>query len=110
MVYVGGNNSLCWWYLSFSCINRVLVFCLQAYLLIEEDIQDLSHSDEYKYDLHGNHLHVRLHNAPWESNTCMCLFRDCPDVRMDELKPFSVPVWMVEKMKRAMEAQRDQEP
>ncbi|XP_029006792.1 deoxynucleotidyltransferase terminal-interacting protein 1 [Betta splendens] len=54
-----------------------------AYLLIEEDIQDLSHSDEYK---------------------------DCPDVRMDELKPFSVPVWMVEKMKRAMEAQRDQEP
>ncbi|XP_051249827.1 deoxynucleotidyltransferase terminal-interacting protein 1 [Dicentrarchus labrax] len=51
-----------------------------AYLLIEEDIQDLSRSDEYK---------------------------DCPDVRMDELKPFSVPVWMVEKMQRAMEAQRD---
>ncbi|XP_029989790.1 deoxynucleotidyltransferase terminal-interacting protein 1 isoform X2 [Sphaeramia orbicularis] len=51
-----------------------------AYLLIEEDIQDLSRSDEY---------------------------RDCPDVRMDELKPFSVPIWMVEKMQRAMEAQRD---
>ncbi|XP_028284644.1 deoxynucleotidyltransferase terminal-interacting protein 1 [Parambassis ranga] len=51
-----------------------------AYLLIEEDIQDLARSDEY---------------------------RDCPDVRMDELKPFSVPVWMVEKMQRAMEAQRD---
>lgn len=51
-----------------------------AYLLIEEDIQDLSRSDEYK---------------------------DCPDVRMDELKPFSVPLWMVEKMQRAMEAQRD---
>ncbi|XP_073323901.1 deoxynucleotidyltransferase terminal-interacting protein 1 isoform X2 [Pagrus major] len=51
-----------------------------AYLLIEEDIQDLSRSDEYK---------------------------DCPDVRMDELKPFSVPVWMVEKMQRAMEAQRE---
>ncbi|KAF7645396.1 hypothetical protein LDENG_00205200 [Lucifuga dentata] len=51
-----------------------------AYLLIEEDIQDLCHSDEYK---------------------------DCPDIRMDELKPFSVPLWMVEKMQRAMEAQRD---
>ncbi|XP_030586197.1 deoxynucleotidyltransferase terminal-interacting protein 1 isoform X1 [Archocentrus centrarchus] len=51
-----------------------------AYLLIEEDIQDLSRSDEY---------------------------RDCPDVRMDELKPFTVPQWMVEKMQRAMEAQRD---
>ncbi|KAG7493579.1 hypothetical protein JOB18_012251 [Solea senegalensis] len=51
-----------------------------AYLLIEDDIQDLSHSDEYK---------------------------DCPDVKMDEMKPFTVPSWMVEKMKRAMEAQRD---
>ncbi|XP_069370862.1 deoxynucleotidyltransferase terminal-interacting protein 1 isoform X2 [Paralichthys olivaceus] len=51
-----------------------------AYLLIEEDIQDLSRSDEYK---------------------------DCPDVRMDEMKPFSVPSWMIDKMKRAMEAQRD---
>ncbi|KAM4740626.1 deoxynucleotidyltransferase terminal-interacting protein 1-like [Anableps anableps] len=54
-----------------------------AYLLIEEDIQDLSRSDEY---------------------------RDCPDVRMDELKPFGVPPWMVEKMQRAMEAQRDSDP
>ncbi|KAM9759292.1 deoxynucleotidyltransferase terminal-interacting protein 1-like isoform 2-T2 [Menidia menidia] len=54
-----------------------------AYLLIEEDIQDLSHSDEY---------------------------RECPEVRMDELKPFSVPPWMVEKMQRAMEAQRDSAP
>ncbi|XP_068598584.1 deoxynucleotidyltransferase terminal-interacting protein 1 [Brachionichthys hirsutus] len=51
-----------------------------AYLLIEADIQDLSRSDEYK---------------------------DCPDVRMDEMKPFSVPLWMVEKMQRAMEAQRE---
>lgn len=51
-----------------------------AYLLIEEDIQDLSRSDEYK---------------------------DCPDVKMDEMKPFNVPIWMVEKMQRAMEAQRD---
>uniref|UniRef100_A0A3B5PS19 Deoxynucleotidyltransferase terminal-interacting protein 1 n=1 Tax=Xiphophorus maculatus TaxID=8083 RepID=A0A3B5PS19_XIPMA len=54
-----------------------------AYLLIEEDIQHLSQSDEY---------------------------RDCPDVRMDELKPFGVPPWMVEKMQRAMEAQRDNDP
>lgn len=38
---------------------------------------------------------------------CVCMCRDCPDVRMDELKPFSVPLWMVEKMQRAMEAQRD---
>ncbi|XP_041835952.1 deoxynucleotidyltransferase terminal-interacting protein 1 isoform X3 [Melanotaenia boesemani] len=54
-----------------------------AYLLIEEDIQDLSRSEEY---------------------------RDCPDVRMDEMKPFTVPLWMVEKMQRAMEAQRDTDP
>ncbi|KAK1901765.1 Deoxynucleotidyltransferase terminal-interacting protein 1 [Dissostichus eleginoides] len=52
----------------------------KAYLLIEEDIQDLARSDDY---------------------------REGPEVRMDELKPFSVPVWMVEKMQRAMEAQRD---
>ncbi|XP_041634025.1 deoxynucleotidyltransferase terminal-interacting protein 1 [Cheilinus undulatus] len=51
-----------------------------AYLLIEEDIQDLFRSDEYK---------------------------DCPEVRVDEIKPFNVPAWMVEKMQRAMEAQRD---
>uniref|UniRef100_A0A3B5QQ29 Deoxynucleotidyltransferase terminal-interacting protein 1 n=1 Tax=Xiphophorus maculatus TaxID=8083 RepID=A0A3B5QQ29_XIPMA len=37
-------------------------------------------------------------------------YRDCPDVRMDELKPFGVPPWMVEKMQRAMEAQRDNDP
>ncbi|XP_020513638.1 deoxynucleotidyltransferase terminal-interacting protein 1 [Labrus bergylta] len=54
-----------------------------AYLLIEADIQDLFHSDEYK---------------------------DCPEVRVDEIKPFSVPLWMVEKMQRAMEAQRDSDP
>uniref|UniRef100_A0A1A7X1Y3 Deoxynucleotidyltransferase terminal-interacting protein 1 n=1 Tax=Iconisemion striatum TaxID=60296 RepID=A0A1A7X1Y3_9TELE len=54
-----------------------------AYLLFEDDIQELFHRDEYK---------------------------DCPDVRMDELKPFSVPPWMVEKMQRAMEAQRDSDP
>ncbi|KAL0977897.1 hypothetical protein UPYG_G00162930 [Umbra pygmaea] len=51
-----------------------------AYLLIEEDVQDLSQSDDYK---------------------------DCPDLKMTpvELKPFTVPLWMVEKMQKAMEAQ-----
>ncbi|XP_066520354.1 deoxynucleotidyltransferase terminal-interacting protein 1 [Hoplias malabaricus] len=52
-----------------------------AYLLIEEDIKELSLSEEYK---------------------------DCPDLRLDELKPFAVPVWMVEKMQKAMEAQRSE--
>uniref|UniRef100_A0A4W4ESH4 Deoxynucleotidyltransferase terminal-interacting protein 1 n=1 Tax=Electrophorus electricus TaxID=8005 RepID=A0A4W4ESH4_ELEEL len=52
-----------------------------AYLLIEEDVQDLAISEEYK---------------------------DCPDLRMDELKPFVVPGWMVEKMQKAMEAQRSE--
>ncbi|KAL7833134.1 hypothetical protein SRHO_G00301520 [Serrasalmus rhombeus] len=50
-----------------------------AYLLIEEDIKELALSEEYK---------------------------DCPDLRLDELKPFGVPIWMVEKMQKAMEAQR----
>lgn len=50
-----------------------------AYLLIEEDIQDLAISDEYK---------------------------DCPDLKLDELKPFVVPIWMVEKMQKEMESQR----
>ncbi|KAI5109056.1 deoxynucleotidyltransferase terminal-interacting protein 1, partial [Silurus meridionalis] len=50
-----------------------------AYLLIEEDIQDLALSEEYK---------------------------DCPELRLDELKPFMVPVWMVEKMQKTMDAQR----
>ncbi|XP_077435031.1 deoxynucleotidyltransferase terminal-interacting protein 1-like [Vanacampus margaritifer] len=53
-----------------------------AYLLIEEDVQDLARGADYK---------------------------DCPDVKMDEMKPFSVPLWMVEKMQQAMEAQRDAE-
>ncbi|XP_061687637.1 deoxynucleotidyltransferase terminal-interacting protein 1 [Syngnathoides biaculeatus] len=54
-----------------------------AYLLIEEDVQDLARGDEY---------------------------RDCPDVKLDEMKPFSVPAWMVEKMQRLMESQRGTEP
>lgn len=52
-----------------------------AYLLIEEDVQDLSRSDDYK---------------------------DCPELKMDELKPFTVPGWMIEKMQKAMEAQRSE--
>ncbi|XP_072540925.1 deoxynucleotidyltransferase terminal-interacting protein 1 isoform X2 [Salminus brasiliensis] len=52
-----------------------------AYLLIEEDIKELASSEEYK---------------------------DCPDLRLDELKPFAVPLWMVEKMQKAMEAQRSE--
>ncbi|TSM36101.1 Deoxynucleotidyltransferase terminal-interacting protein 1 [Bagarius yarrelli] len=52
-----------------------------AYLLIEEDIQDLASSEEYK---------------------------DCPELKMDELKPFMVPVWMLEKMQKTMEAQRSE--
>ncbi|XP_061544414.1 deoxynucleotidyltransferase terminal-interacting protein 1 isoform X2 [Phycodurus eques] len=53
-----------------------------AYLLIEEDVQDLARGDEY---------------------------RDCPDMKLDEMKPFSVPAWMVEKMQRLMAAQRGME-
>uniref|UniRef100_A0A8C7CKS3 Deoxynucleotidyltransferase terminal-interacting protein 1 n=1 Tax=Oncorhynchus kisutch TaxID=8019 RepID=A0A8C7CKS3_ONCKI len=51
-----------------------------AYLLIEEDVQDLSLSNDYK---------------------------DCPDLKMTpvELKPFTVPGWMIEKMQKAMEVQ-----
>ncbi|XP_036387446.1 deoxynucleotidyltransferase terminal-interacting protein 1 [Megalops cyprinoides] len=52
-----------------------------AYLLIEEDVQDLAQSDDY---------------------------RDCPDLKLDELKPFTVPLWMIEKMQKAMEAQRSE--
>uniref|UniRef100_A0AAR2LAV6 Deoxynucleotidyltransferase terminal-interacting protein 1 n=1 Tax=Pygocentrus nattereri TaxID=42514 RepID=A0AAR2LAV6_PYGNA len=52
-----------------------------AYLLIEEDIKELALSEEYK---------------------------DCPDLRLDELKPFGVPIWMVEKMQKAMESQRSE--
>lgn len=52
-----------------------------AYLLIEEDIQDLFRTDEYK---------------------------DCPEVKTEELKPFSVPPWMVDKMRKTMEAQRSE--
>ncbi|XP_062316252.1 deoxynucleotidyltransferase terminal-interacting protein 1 isoform X1 [Osmerus eperlanus] len=52
-----------------------------AYLLIEDDVQDLSRSDDYK---------------------------DGPDLKMDELKPFTVPGWMIEKMQKAMDAQRSE--
>ncbi|XP_015220586.1 deoxynucleotidyltransferase terminal-interacting protein 1 [Lepisosteus oculatus] len=52
-----------------------------AYLLIEQDVQDLAQSEDY---------------------------RDCPDLKLDELKPFTVPIWMIEKMQKAMEAQRSE--
>uniref|UniRef100_A0A672NDX7 Deoxynucleotidyltransferase terminal-interacting protein 1 n=1 Tax=Sinocyclocheilus grahami TaxID=75366 RepID=A0A672NDX7_SINGR len=52
-----------------------------AYLLIEEDVLDLARSEDYK---------------------------DCPDLKLDELKPFLVPIWMVEKMQKAMEAQKSE--
>ncbi len=37
---------------------------------------------------------------------CSLDLRDCPDLKMDELKPFIVPIWMVEKMQKAMEAHK----
>ncbi|KAJ8259281.1 hypothetical protein COCON_G00182930 [Conger conger] len=52
-----------------------------AYLLIEEDVQDLAQSDDY---------------------------RECPELKLDEMKPFAVPLWMIEKMQKAMEAQRSE--
>lgn len=50
-----------------------------AYLLIEEDIMELAASDEY---------------------------RDALELKLDELKPFAVPLWMTEKMRKYMEMQR----
>ncbi|XP_069507320.1 deoxynucleotidyltransferase terminal-interacting protein 1 [Ambystoma mexicanum] len=50
-----------------------------AYMLLEEDIQDLAASDEY---------------------------RSCPELKIDELKPFTPPHWMIEKMQRYMESVR----
>ncbi|XP_066558285.1 deoxynucleotidyltransferase terminal-interacting protein 1 [Amia ocellicauda] len=52
-----------------------------AYLLIEEDVQDLAQSEDY---------------------------RDSPELKLDELKPFAVPSWMIEKMQKAMEVQRSE--
>lgn len=37
---------------------------------------------------------------------CSLNLRDCPELKLDELKPFVVPIWMVEKMQKAMEAQK----
>ncbi|XP_069807866.1 deoxynucleotidyltransferase terminal-interacting protein 1 [Dendropsophus ebraccatus] len=53
-----------------------------VYLLLEEDILDLSDSDEY---------------------------RDCKELRLDELKPFSAPPWMIEKMRKYMEHVRTEQ-
>ncbi|ELK38380.1 Deoxynucleotidyltransferase terminal-interacting protein 1 [Myotis davidii] len=49
-----------------------------AYLLIEEDIQDLAASDDY---------------------------RGCLDLKLEELKSFVLPSWIVEKMRKYMETQ-----
>ncbi|KAJ7332286.1 hypothetical protein JRQ81_014466 [Phrynocephalus forsythii] len=50
-----------------------------AYLLLEEDIQDLAASDEY---------------------------RGSPELKPDELKPFVPPPWMIVKMRKFMETLR----
>nr|XP_033770157.1 deoxynucleotidyltransferase terminal-interacting protein 1 isoform X2 [Geotrypetes seraphini] len=50
-----------------------------AYLLLEEDIQDLAASNDY---------------------------RGSPELKMDELKPFTAPPWMIEKMQKCMESMR----
>ncbi|KAJ6655566.1 hypothetical protein lerEdw1_005037 [Lerista edwardsae] len=52
-----------------------------AYLLLEEDIQDLAASDEYRGSL---------------------------DLRLDELKPFVPPPWMTSKMRKYMETLRSE--
>ncbi|XP_015737435.1 deoxynucleotidyltransferase terminal-interacting protein 1 isoform X1 [Coturnix japonica] len=51
-----------------------------AYLLLEEDIRDLAATDDY---------------------------RDCVDLRLEELKPFVPPAWMTEKMQKYMETLRN---
>ncbi|XP_053545733.1 deoxynucleotidyltransferase terminal-interacting protein 1 [Bombina bombina] len=53
-----------------------------AYLLIEQDILDLASNDDY---------------------------RDSTELRLDELKPFVAPIWMIEKMKKYMEFQRTEQ-
>ncbi|XP_048464396.1 deoxynucleotidyltransferase terminal-interacting protein 1 [Rhincodon typus] len=50
-----------------------------AYLLIEDDIRELAASDDY---------------------------RDSPELRLDELRPFVVPYWILEKMQKYMLAVR----
>uniref|UniRef100_G3SRT6 Deoxynucleotidyltransferase terminal-interacting protein 1 n=1 Tax=Loxodonta africana TaxID=9785 RepID=G3SRT6_LOXAF len=50
-----------------------------AYLLIEEDIRDLAASDDY---------------------------RGCLDLKLEELKSFVLPSWMIEKMRKYMETLR----
>nr|XP_060627787.1 deoxynucleotidyltransferase terminal-interacting protein 1 isoform X1 [Anolis sagrei ordinatus] len=50
-----------------------------AYLLLEEDIKELAASEEYRGSL---------------------------ELKLDELKPFTAPAWMAQKMRTAMEALR----
>ncbi|KAF7235805.1 Deoxynucleotidyltransferase terminal-interacting protein 1 [Varanus komodoensis] len=52
-----------------------------AYLLLEEDIQDLAASDEYRGSL---------------------------ELKLDELKPFTPPPWMTTKMRKYMETLRSE--
>ncbi|KAG8446544.1 hypothetical protein GDO86_014122 [Hymenochirus boettgeri] len=53
-----------------------------AYLLLEEDILDLATTEDY---------------------------RDSPELKLDELKSFAAPVWMIEKMKKHMEQQKTEQ-
>ncbi|XP_042321375.1 deoxynucleotidyltransferase terminal-interacting protein 1 isoform X2 [Sceloporus undulatus] len=52
-----------------------------AYLLLEEDIRDLAASEEY---------------------------RGSPELKLDELKPFTPPPWMTVKMRKYMETLRNE--
>ncbi|KAM4692087.1 deoxynucleotidyltransferase terminal-interacting protein 1 [Rhinophrynus dorsalis] len=53
-----------------------------AYLLLEQDILDLAANDEY---------------------------RECLELKLDELKPFAAPMWMIEKMRKYMELLRTEQ-
>ncbi|XP_077107785.1 deoxynucleotidyltransferase terminal-interacting protein 1 [Ranitomeya variabilis] len=53
-----------------------------VYILLEADILELSNTDEY---------------------------RDCRELRLDELKPFTAPPWMMEKMRKYMELMRTEQ-
>ncbi|XP_053309329.1 deoxynucleotidyltransferase terminal-interacting protein 1 [Spea bombifrons] len=53
-----------------------------AYLLLEQDILELAASEDY---------------------------RESMELKLDELKPFTVPQWMIGKMRRCMELQRTEQ-
>ncbi|CAH2302439.1 deoxynucleotidyltransferase terminal-interacting 1 isoform X1 [Pelobates cultripes] len=54
-----------------------------AYLLLEQDILELASNDDYRESL---------------------------ELKLDELKPFTVPLWMTDKMKKTMEMQLVDQP